>query len=199
MAASNEGLPILFAEDQRRLNTIAGVLKGSEVSRITYAIPAEGPWPSGRAQNNVHEIDDGVELLTPGDGVVVRWAMSGRVEGLSVELLSEASYHPDHALIRRLDVSEFTQWQPFLGRPLFLRGIATHVPDGTDRATIWSLRFESSGEAKVVIALGEWTRAGPEYLPDTLVAIFDEAIARSFRIPDNPISAWGVDWRVDGA
>jgi len=73
--------------------------------------------------------------------------------------------------------------------------MGSHVPFETDRATVWSLRFEKSDGAKVVIALGEWTETGLQYLPYGLVAIFDEAAARGFTIPDNLGSARGYDWR----
>jgi hypothetical protein len=188
-------LPILYAEDHGQLRRIAGALRSSELTRVKYAVPREGSWQGSRPQENVDEIDDGVQLLTKIDGVVVRWAMAGANEGLYAGLLSQTKRDPDPALLRQLDVSELPQWKPFLTKPLMLRGMASHVPFETDRATVWSLRFETSDGAKVVIALGEWTETGLQYLPDGLVAIFDEAVARGFTIPDNPGSAWGEYWR----
>ena len=48
-----------------------------------------------------------------------------------------------------------------------------------------------SDSTSVVIALGEDRDGRLGYQPDALLVIFDEGIARSFRIPAGSGSAWG--------
>jgi hypothetical protein len=118
--------------------------------------------------------------------------MKGAVEGLAVAVDSNSGQRLSDD-VTRVDVGDLGEWQPFIGKPLAVSGIATHIPDGTNRATVWSLRIAAEASS-FVIALGEWTGTRPEYLPDSIVAIFDEAVARAYVIPDNPVSAWGIDW-----
>jgi len=187
-------LPILRAGDEQELARVTGKLSGENLVSVSYIIPKEGHWPDGRHIDGVHEVDDGVKLSTTSDAVLIRWGMAGYVEGLSAQIVSKAATKPDPALLRELDMSGSSRWRQFLAKPLFIAGFATHVAPDASEATIWSLRFASKQGPEVVIALGEWTKVGPSYIPDNLLAIFDEAVARSFTIPDNPVSAWGLDW-----
>jgi len=86
-----DALPILYAEDHGQLRRIAGALRSSELTHVKYAVPREGSWQGSRPQENVDEIDDGVQLLTKIDGVVVRWAMAGANEGLYAGLLCQTN------------------------------------------------------------------------------------------------------------
>jgi hypothetical protein len=185
--------PPVYEGDQDLIGRVSGAL-GVELTAVKYLMPVGTIWPRGRADDKVHEVDHGLQLFTRAGAVVsVSWAMDGLIEGLCLEVRSEPVNASSDDLIAAIDVTGLQEWGPLVGRPLRLTGLATHIPSGTNRATVWSVRFESTNAANVVIALGEADGPSLGYMPDNILAIFDESVARAFFIPGNSVSAWGAD------
>jgi hypothetical protein len=76
---------------------------------------------------------------------------------------------------------------------------AFHVPNEGCPEALWAMRLDFSGGRSAVVALGEMAGDSLGYLPDGLVAIFDEAEAREYRIGSSAQSAWGSPQTQKGA
>src|SRR5947208_1555033 len=122
-------LPILRADDEQELRRVTSKLSGENLASVAYIVPKEGSRPDERDVDGVHEVDDGIKLSTMSGAVLIRWGMSGYVEGLSAQIESEAAAKPDPSLLRELDMSRSSRWRQFLGKPLFAAGFASHVAD----------------------------------------------------------------------
>ncbi|WP_253890908.1 hypothetical protein [Actinokineospora diospyrosa] len=138
----------------------------------------------------MHEIDTAaVFLLVGGDVLEVRWEMRGLNEWLGVGLFIAGDLpasDPDDFV----DVSGLPEWHPLLGVPIVGAARSSHVPNEGCPDEVWALRLDFSSGASAVLALGEMVDGHLGYLPDSLVAIFDEAEARNYRLPSSRQSAW---------
>jgi hypothetical protein len=56
---------------------------------------------------------------------------------------------------------------------------------------LWALALNFRNAASVAVALGELVDDMPSYLPDSLVVLFGQEAAESYRIASSPTSAWG--------
>lgn len=133
----------------------------------------------------------GIELIT-GSGLVLglTWAIPGHEEGLLIGMYRTEDCPPSE-LIDLTDMSGHEAWSAALGRLVDTVAISFHVhwDDATTRP--WALRIGVSGGAGATVALGEARGHDIRYVPNNLVVIFDESVARAYEIPSSSGSAWG--------
>jgi hypothetical protein len=183
----------LSGDGSKEFEALAGHLIDRSFSSVHYRPLSGGKWPDGHRHDQVHEIDMAVVfVLVSGDVLEVRWEMQGLNEGLGVRFSAadnaQASDSGD-----LVDVSRLPEWHPLLGVPVVGVSRSRHVPNEGCPEALWALRFDFSSGASAVLALGEMDGDHLGYLPDGLVAIFDEAEARSYRIQSSRQSAW-CEW-----
>lgn len=133
----------------------------------------------------------GVELIMADGPIGLIWLMEGVKEGLAL-VLGEPIDLPRGGPAKKLPATQFTEWQNRLGEITTI-GLAWHFPDEAAPQTIWSWRLGIRNGTNVTISLGEW-KAGTgnlTYQPDNVVVIFQEDIARRYRIPASEEPAWG--------
>jgi hypothetical protein len=175
-----------------RLQQLRKALIGSEVVDVAYAMPPEAIWPHGhRSDAHVHEVDMGVDLSL-GNGTTLRllWATPGSDEGLAIELLDSQTVTKDD-LIDSVNVASRGEWADITHHPIKSVGIAFYSYDGSAEDRPWSFRLEFANGMSVVFALGEVADDQLSYMPDSLVVIFDEAMARAYEVAEARSSAWG--------
>lgn len=181
----------LAAGHPRMFETLAARLVGQIVSAVYYQPVSDGEWPDGHRHDSVHEIDIALKFsLVSGESLVVRWEMQGLNEGLGVGLFGDANAEVFKG-VDFIEVSETPEWQPLLGASITHAVGAFHVPNEGCPEALWAMRIDFSSGRSAVVALGEMSGDGLGYLPDGLVAIFDEAEARDYRIGSSAQSAWG--------
>jgi hypothetical protein len=122
----------------------------------------------------------------------VTWAMTGPLEGLA--LLGTETPYPGLA-DEVIDATGREAWTRFQGQPITSVGLAWQVSGDGCPESVWAMRFDFP-QGSVVVALGE---PGPpiDYMPDELVVIFDEEVARAYRPPHVSESSWGQPPRPD--
>lgn len=118
-----------------------------------------------------------------------RWVMDDVQEGLGIAETPDDDH--DVAPLSLLDVSAEREWAPLLRRPITHVALAWHRPAEDALEAVWSVRLGFDSD-EVVIALGEAAddRETICYMPDSIVVIFDEDVARSYE----PLSSLGSSW-----
>lgn len=117
--------------------------------------------------------------------LMITWSTPGYVEGLSV--VNDKPYPGGSYLV--LDASKRAAWSRHIGTKVAAIGASWQTMWTNGIKTLWALRLDFGGES-VVVALG---KANPvlSYIPDEIVVVYDENIARSYRISEAKFSAWG--------
>lgn len=92
-----------------------------------------------------------------------------------------------------LDGSQREAWRKHIGETITEVGVSWHDSGEGAPESLWALRL-GFATGSVVIALGE---LAPElkYIHDSIVVMFDESMARSWRLPHVELSAWGETLR----
>jgi hypothetical protein len=132
--------------------------------------------------------------LTASDGSVFStvWQMEGYNEGLSFGPGDGESRHWRDEL-RRRDVTDLPQWQPFLGIQITDVHVGWHVPNEGCPEAVWAIRLEFEGGRNLLVALGHADGAGGiKYLPDQVVIVFDQQLVQSYQIPAQTRSVWAT-------
>ena len=181
----------LHRSDDPRLSAISAALVGERLVAARYAVPAGVSWEGYGGLEHVHEVDMGVELVTESGLVLgLSWSTPGREEGLSLAL-DRAGECPSNELIDLVDVSGQSEWSRVLGRLVEVVGVSFHVHADDSSIRPWAFRIGASGGTSVTVALGEVSDNVLRYMPDNIVVIFDEAVAREYQIPSSSQAAWG--------
>ncbi|KNB53112.1 hypothetical protein AC230_10475 [Streptomyces caatingaensis] len=131
-----------------------------------------------------------VQLVLANSVVTLSWAMDGANEGLAIELSGRDAPNagPSGDMVA---VGERMEWVGLLGRSIVSVTPAWHVPNEGCSDMPWAFRMDFSNGSSVVIALGESEGSEITYMPDSLVAIFDEDVADAYRIPASSTSSYG--------
>lgn len=171
------------------LSVLLGPLVGDAVRSVHYVVPRGGFWPEGHRESRVHEVDMAVKMtMDSGTAVVLSWEMDGLNEGLAIESSPTMDAHSLPGDV--IDVSSNADWSRLLGRSIVSISTAWHVPNEGCPEMPWAFRFAFTEGVHLVIALGE-AEEEVAYSPDSLVVIFDEEIAASYRIPASSTSSYG--------
>lgn len=181
----------LAAGQPRGFDVLAAKVVGQTVSAVGYQPVSGGEWPDGHRHDTVHEIDMALKFsLVGGQSLVMRWEMQGLNEGLSAGFFDNAIAGELNG-VDFIDVSATPEWRPFLGEAIAHIAGAFYVPNEGCPEALWAMRFDFSHGRSAVVALGEMSGDNLGYLPDGLVAIFDETEARRFKVGSSAQSAWG--------
>ena len=78
-----------------------------------------------------------------------------------------------------------------VGEELISVRISQHCPVSAEGNCLWALALNFRNAFSVAVALGELVDNMPSYLPDSLVVVFREEAAESYRIASSPTSPWG--------
>lgn len=133
----------------------------------------------------------GVELqMGPGVTVRIRWAMTNFNEAIT---LRRHTRHNESDGLKMINVSDAAEWRLLLGEVITEAAATWHVPNEYATETVWSIRLAFGKVGSVVIALGEcdYKTRRISYIPDSLVVIFDEVLAREYEPPASIGSSWG--------
>ena len=173
------------------LSALRGVV-GSRMVAVRYLLSSGAQWPDVRVVGSVHEVDHGVELvMADGSVLALHWEMQEYDEFLAIAPMSVAGSLGPEGLIDALSVSAAPEWVGILGRTITGVGVAWHIPNAGCPRSVWAARIDLDGGSSFVIALGEIQEGAPTYHPTSIVILFDQAVAASYRIPASTTSAWG--------
>lgn len=179
--------PILRS-DKSALSRLRASLLGGRLESVSYHyFPADDDSPYETQHAFIHDGVIAAVLEIMGRGrVVITWAMTGELEGLTVLDIDE----PYPGVANRIaDVSEIDGWDDHIGKVIMSLAAAWHVSDDDCPESLWALRFDFT-TGSVVVALGT-LNGDVAYMPDELVVIFDSASACLYRSTHGSPSAWG--------
>lgn len=172
------------------IETSIGAIVGHSLKRAVYLLPATSAVESRHHFDGYDEVSMGIELTSHSDeSFICRWRMQSFEEGLAFGEASQA----DTRELRRLDVTDAAEWQQLLHRRIVGVATAWHVPSDEASEAVWAVRLAFEGSRAVVLALGEADRDSSRlhYMPDSIVVIFDESVARAYEPPASIGSSWG--------
>ncbi|MEZ0260241.1 MAG: hypothetical protein ACAH80_04485 [Alphaproteobacteria bacterium] len=179
---------VTFIPIKRADSAVLDILKDARLAGVTYRYL---PWGEEKGYTSGHEgVDDDIAAvvldLADRGKVVVTWAMTGALEGLT--LLAEEAY--SGTIDEVLEAAEREAWRNHIGHSITSVAASWQISGEDCPESLWSIRI-GFPEGSVVIALGQ-VRASIEYMPDELVVIFDSSLARSYLPLGVYESAWGV-------
>lgn len=183
--------PVRFSDDQALLIRVQSAVVGATFVGVRYAVLEGDRWPSGhRSDSIVHELEMGLSIDFGSTVLSMTWAMDGSAEGVALALDATP---PDFFGIgaSAINVAAVTPWPSLVGRKVSGISWAWHESGACAMPLLWSIRMKFEGGASVVVALGSMDGGHLRYLPDALVAVFDERTARSYRLLTSRGSAWG--------
>ena len=152
-----------------------GDLVGQPLARVAYAMPTGFAWEHDVSIPAIHEAELAVMLDFGGRITRLDWAQSGPDEGLALQMDSE---FPAQWTLR--EVSNVPAWSRLVGTPLGGVTLVWHQADAQAATTALAAGFRFLNGASVTVALGELAGGRPCYLPDQIVVLFDEDVARRY-------------------
>jgi hypothetical protein len=160
---------------------------------VTYVYADTSELDGPRQFAGFDEVDMAIELwMADGDVFSALWRMEGYNEGLSFGR-GTAQARGLTVPPSGIDVTASPRWQGFRGLRIVGTRFAWHIPNEGCPEAIWSVLIDFEGRTPIVIALGVTDRDGRiTYQPDGLVAVFDDRVAGSYRIPASSTSALGL-------
>ncbi|MFC7280186.1 hypothetical protein ACFQS1_40040 [Paractinoplanes rhizophilus] len=178
---------LILRKETDLLTEVGRRIVGATVLGVTYRQTERGGLnvpPVGVA----HEVDLEVVLRLSTGVISVTWERDDLVEGLALGW--EDAADPEGVAAVPADNSE--SWRGLVGHAITNVYASWQVSEVNCPESMWSIRFSFGPRLHVVIALGELDVSGwPMYHPDSLLLLFDENMARSYR-PSGAIgSAWG--------
>lgn len=165
-------------------------LRGQRLNSVRYVVLPESPEPRMFPSESWDEVEYAVELAFDGMSIVIYWLMENEIECLSVRSRSVADVIPAHS--KTIDMSARPGWDACVGEELISVRISQHRPVPAQDC-LWALALIFRNAASVAVALGEIVDDIPSYLPDSLIVIFGQEAAESYRISGSRTSAWGAE------
>jgi hypothetical protein len=182
---------LIKRQDRVVLDELRAAVAGRRLRNVTYFIPPGLEWVEEDSIGGaIHVVDMGVSLVLDGATLNVAWSMDGFNEGLAV-----ATDPVDPLFFGRsavaVDASGILPWPSRLG--CVIQGIswAWHQPCDDCPDLLWSVRVDFGAPGSAVVALGSVEYGTPRYMPDSLLVLFDENLAKSYLIPAGEGSSWG--------
>jgi hypothetical protein len=176
----------ITVDSMARLRSAAAEFVGQEIVAVHYLNLHGATWPGENASGAVDEVDMGVAIrLENMSELLIEWAMHGAIEGIDIRAIR--GRRPSQS---ESDVSSNSQWGRFIGNRIDGLGAAWH-PSDNGMPTLWAVRLSILDNDSVVIGLGAIEDGVPRYRPDTLLVIFDERLAKTYRPPDANESSFG--------
>jgi len=177
--------------DRREIEHAARTMVGSSITAVRYIFP-EFSSPQLTSYDGFDTVLKGVELSSPRHVIAAMWWMEGVKEGLHFVVDPYEEFYDDESL-QLLDVTSESQWALIRASSVGSVALSWHVPDGDAPWFVWSFRLNFESGLSVTVALGDVdeVRGRLTYQPDSVAVIFDEIVARRYRILAGPESAWG--------
>ncbi|HNJ97873.1 MAG TPA: hypothetical protein PLV13_07090 [Ilumatobacteraceae bacterium] len=168
---------------------MTSLLEGFEFTAVDYLMPRGLADSVLTVGSGFEHAEAGVELVgAEGERRTIRWSQTGFDEGLWVGAggpTDEGAWVPG---VKSVGV---TSWSDRgLGNRI-VRVVPAWQEVAPSRYSIWSIRMELTVGA-VVVALGErsFETGQPTYIPDCVLVIFEEEVARLYRSRASTSSAW---------
>lgn len=166
-------------------------LSGFAVTRVAYLIPATMAGNTRPHASGFEIAESGVRLIDPaGRHRDIRWAQDGFDEGL---WFGEQTGPDDERLWSpNVQLVDSNSW-PHRGQSSVVERVTVIWQQiGPSRFSIWSVRLLLGGES-IVVCLGErdYETGLPTYIPDCVMVLFDEQVAREYHPSASFDSAWG--------
>lgn len=170
---------------------VRSLFEGFTIERVQYLAPRATQQESVTGGVGFDQAESGVQLTgKDGRSRTIRWAQDGFDEELWIGEESKTEHHqlwsPD---VRALEVGTWSE--------VATGAVIDHVSVswqhiGPSRFSVWAVRLTMGG-ASVVVSLGErdFESGRPSYIPDCILVIFDEQVARSYEPRASSASAWG--------
>lgn len=164
---------------------VVSSIGGLAVGRSLRSVRLVGPFVAGPV-DEAREVAD-VELDLGGAFLRFGWRLDGVDERLVFEWGSDSE-------VQDGVVSDAAgDWHGLIGDEIAGIRMSTHISDESLPPSIWAITLECRERRSVTIALGELDESDkPVYMPDSIVLIFDQREAESFRPPAAIESAWGT-------
>ena len=165
--------------DYGALARLRRTLIGDKLHRVGYSLLPNIAWTANRTADGVHDADTGVELSFRSGAVLsAMWWMEWPCEGLTAHLRSTEDESPWGTNVLT-DVSQTKQWRPLLGGKVRALEVAWYQPHYACAEMLLAARLQIR-QTNVVLALGEATDSGINYISDEVVVIFNEDIASQY-------------------
>lgn len=178
--------------DRSALEAAAQRFRGQTLARVKYLSAAGECAVSPHRRGVVEEIDFGVEFVTS-EGIVFRaaWQMHDVEQGL---LFGPApTERPWPSPVTASDVSGSEHWRALIDKRVREVVLAWHVAEEGASESVWAVRIQLDEGLSIVVALGTVLNGPPiAYMPNAVVVIFDETMARCYTIPTSSTSALGT-------
>lgn len=188
------GLAPISDRNAELVELLAVALKSSPVEEVYYRPVSRPRSVVGRWSGGLHDVDLDVRIVSAPIVLTISWARDNLVEGLASTLGAPNSIsEDDDDAAEWVRVSELPEWSSFIGRTLVSVVPVWHATEDDCPRSVWSLRFTSDDGKSFVVALGEVDGQGLlAYHPDSLLVLFSEVEARSYRVASSSDSAWGA-------
>lgn len=175
-----------------RIQEALNILVGQSLVGVRYAASKFLDSELYSSYTGFDTVLKGVELASTSEPITVMWMMEGVREGLGFVLDPDQQFYEDESL-RTLNLSNEPRWTPLFHQPVISTGVSWQVSDEDAPRSIWSVRLNFADQRSLTIALGAVNdlNTGPTYQPDSIAVIFDETIARRYRVLASDESAWG--------
>lgn len=154
-----------------------------------YLPPLDSTGYAGEGE--LIDVDLAAVVVDFGEGGkwTISWAMDGEFEGLAVD--KSGSYAGVES--KALDMTKSDHFRSLNGTTVNGVAVSWHSSGDQLPDSVWAIRL-CFAHGDIVLALGGVDASGlvPEYSPNEMVVLFDEALAKSYRPSGVPRSAWGV-------
>lgn len=179
---------LILKEDASKHSVMAAGMIGAMVQAVRYQQTEFGGLaaaPSGAA----HEVDLDVFMDLSTGLVEWTWERDDLVEGLAVNPAQEG---PPQEGVVTIPAGDSDPWRAVVGGQITSLHAGWQVSESGCPESLWAMRLTIGHSANVVIALGELDAQGrPTYHPDSILVLFDEQMARSYKPSGAITSAWG--------
>lgn len=172
---------------------VVSLLEGFVVTSVEYLTPVSMTGSTRIRGNGFEHAEAGVRLVnSEGAHRDIRWAQDGFDEGL---WFGEDAGPGDEQLwspeVRSVEVSLWPQLGP---SPVIDQATVVWQQIGPSLFSAWSVRLTLEGES-IVVCLGErdYETGRPTYIPDCVLVVFDEQVAKGYHPSASFSSAWGPD------
>lgn len=163
-------------------------LVGFTVLSVKYLIPESMDPESLGHFVGFDQAEAGVALVGDSREVQLRWSQDGFTESLWVgPPTNDTTLWSPHTR----EVAVVGGWEGLIGFPIE-EVVHRWLPLAEEVEAIWAIRLRVGGRA-VSVALGEvdYESGSPSYVPDCVLAIFDEPTGRAYHPWEGVTSAWG--------
>ena len=170
-----------------QVSEIRRALIGASVSGVWYRQTRSGGLGS-IPDRDTHEVDLDIVMMLTGGIIQFTWERDDRIEGMFIDFPAEVGPLEDIVSVR---VDKSPQWRAIIGDRIRDVRFGWYKSELGVPTSLLSVRVQFENDREALLAVGELDQSEkPRYHPDSLIVIFDERLARSYR-PEGTI---GTPW-----